>query len=884
MILRRPIQSRTYVPGPHNRVHYACRRHTSTPLCQYLTKERASRRLIIRFDGSNGAGEPSDDVADLINSKDDVTDSRKAQQINITGRNVLQQETRVLDRPQPILNGVKEVWGRLVYKYFNIRKDAWADVQVLLLLNAGLVIAGGLAKRVLVDRSSTAGPLEDLWNDIFDVLIVWFGEFPEVPRGFPRQVFSILMAITGLAAFAIVLALVEQLVLQILTENVSRGSQVYEEGHILVLAWAETQRDREVIWKILSQLCLAYRNEGGRVIVVLSLVPKTEMEETFRFIIPQEERYCSTFVFRQGNPLLPDALRCVAASSAAATVIVSDTSRGPNEADAQSTRAAVLLDELDYPGPRQQDMRQGHIIVGLQTQEATSIIKYSCSKRVIPIPTSYLTARRISRNIQYPVLTYVSQMLLNFRSRAQGYLMSFSHLNSVRFGDLYKYFPDAIVLGTSDKETGKSVLNPNPDTVIGPDDNLVLMRPSSIPNTTYMPLKQPMHVEPGDWDAGGYALLSSRDDKPVRVRGSASLDEDFSCSSAITGQPLLVKGQSSGLVGQQAAGCYMLPMEFSASSEQRVDVLICGWGDSTFMVALLHSMDAELPRGSQVTVLNLRPKEEVLGLARETANLERLSMMHVYGDPLKYRDLESKISVERFNSAIILCDAAWVDPDQNTANGISLKTKDDMLRLDAMVMTVQLGIRKLLEERGFPDINIITEKIAFQGITRFEDRGRMPLGSIFNVTSFSARILSQAMYNPKAIMAYDQFGKDTEMNVQDSSSFAEEGEKVSFLQLQARAMAVQQVLVGFYDIPKSVEQPLQLVINPEGAEARGRKVVWNRNDNRVKLICLSSKAKRVNHTMPPSPGTRVATGEDPGTNANGATVIAAATKGEAAAN
>ena len=24
--------------------------------------------------------------------------------------------------------------------------------------------------------------------------------------------------------------------------------------------------------------------------------------------------------------------------------------RGPNEADAQSTRAAVLLDELDYPG------------------------------------------------------------------------------------------------------------------------------------------------------------------------------------------------------------------------------------------------------------------------------------------------------------------------------------------------------------------------------------------------------------------------------------------------------------------------------------------------------------------------------------------------------
>ena len=34
----------------------------------------------------------------------------------------------------------------------------------------------------------------------------------------------------------------------------SRGSEVYEEGHVLVLAWAITQRDREVIWKILSQV------------------------------------------------------------------------------------------------------------------------------------------------------------------------------------------------------------------------------------------------------------------------------------------------------------------------------------------------------------------------------------------------------------------------------------------------------------------------------------------------------------------------------------------------------------------------------------------------------------------------------------------------------
>ena len=106
-------------------------------------------------------------------------------------------------------------------------------------------------------------------------------------------------------------------------------------------------------------------------------------------------------------------------------------------------------------------------MVGVQTQEAVGLIKYSCSARVIPMPTAFLNARRcvstagrssghatqggtetsctrparlrcgkravcllrrISRSIQSPVLTYVSNNILNFRSQAQGYLMHFPQL------------------------------------------------------------------------------------------------------------------------------------------------------------------------------------------------------------------------------------------------------------------------------------------------------------------------------------------------------------------------------------------------------------------------------------------------------------------------
>ena len=56
----------------------------------------------------------------------------------------------------------------------------------------------------------------------------------------------------------------------------------------------------------------------------------------------------------------------------------------------------------------------------------------------------------------------------------------------------------------------------------------------------------------------------------------------------------------------------------------------------------------------------------------------------------------------------------------------------------------------MAQEAGFPDINIITEKVAFEGVTRFEDRNRLPLGISFNSTSLSASLLIQAAYDPLA--------------------------------------------------------------------------------------------------------------------------------------
>lgn len=51
---------------------------------------------------------------------------------------------------------------------------------------------------------------------------------------------------------------------------------------------------------------------------------------------------------------------------------------------------------------------------------------------------------------------------------------------------------------------------------------------------------------------------------------------------------------------------------------------------------------------------------------------------------------------------MVLCDMKWLDPDMEEANGISATEQSDMLRLDALVLMVQLNVRKLIAVRAGP--------------------------------------------------------------------------------------------------------------------------------------------------------------------------------------
>lgn len=136
---------------------------------------------------------------------------------------------------------LKQYIGRLAYRYFNWRQDTWNDLQLFATFNTVLLIIASLLKTNVVDvldkeADKPASGFQHFWQSLYDALVVVFGQdLPDNTANILQQLWALMVAAIGLAAFALVLALVEQVVLEVLKNNVQRGSQVYETGHVSLL-------------------------------------------------------------------------------------------------------------------------------------------------------------------------------------------------------------------------------------------------------------------------------------------------------------------------------------------------------------------------------------------------------------------------------------------------------------------------------------------------------------------------------------------------------------------------------------------------------------------------------------------------------------------------
>jgi hypothetical protein len=89
-------------------------------------------------------------------------------------------------------------------------------------------------------------------------------EFPGPESPIAQQAFAVVTAMVGLCAFALVLALVEQVVLEGMEANVKRGSRVYKAGHVSATLWHK--EDCQQQHAVVRWMCSAEHADvaGGR--------------------------------------------------------------------------------------------------------------------------------------------------------------------------------------------------------------------------------------------------------------------------------------------------------------------------------------------------------------------------------------------------------------------------------------------------------------------------------------------------------------------------------------------------------------------------------------------------------------------------------------------
>ena len=124
-------------------------------------------------------------------------------------------------------------------------------------------------------------------------------------------------------------------------ENLKHGkSDVVESLHTLIIG----QGDK--LMPTIEQIALANLSEGGGLIVVLTTLPKQELEDLVSCVNLRGTRV----VIRSGSPHLHANLRRVCAKSARSIIILADRSLSdPDMSDVSTVRTVMSLRGLDAP-------------------------------------------------------------------------------------------------------------------------------------------------------------------------------------------------------------------------------------------------------------------------------------------------------------------------------------------------------------------------------------------------------------------------------------------------------------------------------------------------------------------------------------------------------
>lgn len=309
-----------------------------------------------------------------------------------------------------------------------------------------------------------------------------------------RWPFLVVMLVVTLGGVLLVSALIGVIAtgLDNKLQELRKGrSHVIEEGHTLILGWSDT------IFTILGELAVANANEKDPVVVVLAEKDKVEMEDAIRAKVGDTGK--TRVVCRTGSPIDLNDLEIVNPRGARSIIVLAPADEEP---DAHVIKTVLALTQ--NPERRTEPYS---IVAEIEDPANLEAARLVGGDETALIDKRETISRLIVQASRQSGASAVYTELLDFGGD-EIYFRTEPALVGRPFGDALLAYEDCTVIGL--RSNGDVVLNPRPETVIGPEDQLIAIAEDDARLAAAVPSR-------GAVDEAAIVEPVARDGRPQRV-------------------------------------------------------------------------------------------------------------------------------------------------------------------------------------------------------------------------------------------------------------------------------------------------------------------------------------------------------------------------------
>jgi len=341
--------------------------------------------------------------------------------------------------------------------YLRYRFNHWytwtpsAPGVVLCSLCWALLLLGATLLCVLTDTTVS----ESLWSAWIWIAAPDGGGSANDPKA---RFVGVVVSCGGMLIFALLLSFISSTVEESMQSLRSGKGGVVESNHMVILGWSP------ILPILLGELCNAAESRGGDVFVLLTQVPKPELEDMLQDYGVDFRN--STVVVRSGEEHCKDELLKVAIESASKVVVLSRPGLSRDDSDSWSMNVLVSLCNLDFP-PNVTRVFQCELVRNQRLFKSLS-----------NVPTEVITAGDFVGSLM--VQSSRQRGLAGVINSIFGFDGDEFYIHQVRgtaglcFQDLMFAFEEVVACGYQTAD-GELQLLPPMDTVLKCNENLILL-------------------------------------------------------------------------------------------------------------------------------------------------------------------------------------------------------------------------------------------------------------------------------------------------------------------------------------------------------------------------------------------------------------------------